>query len=141
MRDRERSPNEPERPAEEALDRRLREALEPPPSVAGRIARRAMAEEPQPRRPLVVRPAIAVAGLAIAAVALAALLVLPRLARVEPEGAPAATARYSITNRGEVLVVQALDGGPSSLHSTRPLPERTQSPPGMKIIVLGGTRP
>lgn len=131
-----------------AVDRRVRAALEPPPGSAERIARRALSGDDdgdaRPARPSVVRPAVAVAGLALAAAALAALLLLPRLDGldgVEPESLPGASARYSITNRGEVMVVQALDGGPSALRSTRPLSERPTSPPGMKIIVLGGARP
>jgi hypothetical protein len=94
-----------------------------------------------------VRTAVAAVGLALAAVALAALLLLPRLDRpdgldrAEPVGPPTSSARYSITNRGEVFVVQALDGGPSSLHANRATPEWRPSPPGRKLLVHGGPGP
>jgi hypothetical protein len=142
--------NGPERPADEAVDRHLREALQPPPGAAERLARRALDGEAKRARPLVVRPAVAAIGLALAAVALAALLFLPRLDRLdrldqldraEPVGPPTGSARYSITNRGEVIVVQALDGGPSSLHANRATPEWRPSPPGRKLLVHGGPGP
>lgn len=148
MREPSKPPNGPERIADDSVDRRLRQALEPPPEAAGRIARRALSEagadEERPARTFVVRPAVAIAGLALVAVALATLLLVLRLDPIEraaPEGSSASAARYSITNRGEVLVVQALDGAPSSLHSIRQSPERAPSPPGMRVLVLGGNRP
>jgi hypothetical protein len=147
-------PNGPERPgessAQDAVDRRVRRALEPPPGTASRIARRALDGAARPVRAWVVRPAVAAVGLALAAVALAALLFLPRLDRLdrldqldraEPVGPPTGSARYSITNRGEVIVVQALDGGPSSLHANRATPEWRPSPPGRKLLVHGGPGP
>jgi hypothetical protein len=151
--------NGPERPADEAVDRHLREALQPPPGAAERLARRALDGEARRARPPVVRPAVAAVGLALAAVALAALLFLPRLDRLdgpggldrldwldqldraEPVGPPTGSARYSITNRGEVIVVQALDGGASSLHANRATPEWRPSPPGRKLLVHGGPGP
>jgi hypothetical protein len=131
----------------------VRAALEPPPGTAARIARRALDGEARPARAWVVRPAVAAVGLALAAVVLAALLLQPRLRLGEdaPEEAvgaaeivteaPARGVRYSITNRGEVIVVQALDGGPSSLHANRATPEWRPSPPGRKLLVHGGAGP
>lgn len=152
MRDRSKPPNGSERPRErpvtEAVDRRLRDALTPPTGAAERIARRALGEEPRPVRRPVLRPAIV--GLALAAVVVALLFVLPRLwLRVAGPASPeavrqegrAGSARYSITNRGDVIVVQALDGGASSLHSTSSTPDRPSAPPGMRLIVTGGHRP
>jgi hypothetical protein len=116
-------PNGPERPgessAQDAVDRRVRRALEPPPGTASRIARRALDGEARPVRAWVVRTAVAAVGLALAAVARAALLLLPRLDRpdgldrAEPVGPPTGSARYTITNRGDVIFVTALDGGTS----------------------------
>jgi hypothetical protein len=161
MREPSKPPNGPEQPSDEVLDRRLREALGPPPGVARRIARRALdgegAGEAKRARPWLGRPAVAAAGLALAAVALAAHLLLPRLRLGEgasgdagriagpgsevPAEAPVRGARYSITNRGEVIVVQALDGGPSSLRANRATPEWRPSVPGRKLLVHGGTGP
>lgn len=152
MRDRSKPSSEPEppreRPVTEAVERRLRDALTPPTGAAERIARRALAQEPTPARRRSLRPAMV--GFALAAVVAALLFVLPRLwlRLAEPAGPEAVrqegragSARYSITNRGEVIVVQALDGGASSLHSTNSTPERPSAPPGMRLIVSGGHRP
>ena len=96
------------------------------------------------------------AGLALAALTLVLLFTLPggwlptetggRLRTVtggpEATASPAVTAAgssYSIHNHGEVIVVQSLDGGPSSLRSIRTAPDRRPSPPGMRLIVYGGT--
>lgn len=152
MRELSKSPNGPDRPregsAEDGIDRRLREALAPPPGAAERVARRALAGEQSPARRPVLRPALV--GLALAGLTVVLLLVLPRLwlrvaEPVEGEAvrqeAQAGSARYAITNRGEVIVVQALDGGASSLRSTDPTPGGPSAPPGMRLIVTGGTRP
>lgn len=152
MRDRSKPSSGPERPRKrpvtDAVERRLRDALTPPPGAAERIARRALAEEPTPAHRPLLRPVIV--GFTLAAVVAALLFVLPRLwLRVTEPADPevvrqegrAGSARYAITNRGEVIVVQALDGGASSLHSTNPTPGRPSAPPGMRLIVTGGARP
>ena len=158
-------PNEPDGQggpagASDSVDRRLRSALEPPPSAADRIARRALAdratdpkEEADDLAPVLARPLLGAAGLALAAVTLVLLFTLPGGWRPIERGETAETdivepgvsteapsgSSYSIRNHGEVIVVQALDGGPSSLRSIRTAPGRRPSPPGMRLIVHGGT--
>lgn len=87
----------------EALDRRLRAALEPPPATVARVVSRARAARPRRRWPRLV--AAAALGVAL----LATLLERQRHPPHGPEQAPE-PATLRITNEAGAVVVTASDG-------------------------------
>lgn len=111
------------------LGERLREALEPRPGTAARIARIALSgvSEARPVRP--GAPRLAAAAVVSALVAAAALLILPLRPPVEPEAA------LKIENAGDVLIVRSREGGGWLLQSGEA--ERGSSS-GILIVTYGG---
>jgi hypothetical protein len=111
-------------------------ALEPGEERVGRVVQGALAVRER-RRPSVAL--VAVLGAGVVALVLLAALLLPAIRGGSPPGEPpAAVARFHVTNRNGVVVVQDADGGATFLYSR----ERPSEPPrGMRMIVRGGTRP
>lgn len=117
---------------DDILDRRLREALEPRPGQAARMAREALRprEESSSRR----RAAAALVAGAVVALVLGVSLGMPGLRPATPEEPASSSARYSLYNRNGVLVVRSLGGGTAFLQAG----ERSQDPaPAMIFIVRG----
>lgn len=113
------------------LGERLREALEPRPETAARIARAALSgvSEARPVRP--GPPRLAAAAVVSALVAAAALLAWPLRPPTEPEAA------LKIENAGDVLIVRSSEGGGWLLRSGET--ERGSSS-GILIVTYGGEK-
>ncbi|HKV13325.1 MAG TPA: hypothetical protein VJ725_34610 [Thermoanaerobaculia bacterium] len=113
------------------FDERLREALEPRPETAARIARAALSgERPVRSGP----PRLAAAAVMSALLAMAALLVWPLRPPAPPESGEAA---FKIENAGDVLIVRSSEGGGWLLRSGET--ERGSSS-GILIVTYGGER-
>lgn len=122
------------RETEGELDRRLRAALEPRPVQVGRVVEEALGGRGVRR---VRRLALAAGALVASTVILVGVLLAPGPRR-DRSPATLTAPRYTLTNRGGVVVVRGLDGRTEFVGSgSRP----SEPPPRMMLIVQGGTRP
>ena len=121
---------------EDAVDRRLRGALEPPAGLAARVARNALgarAARGGHRRPVTV----ALTAAALALLVVVAALLLPVLRSGSPPEGDLAASRHSLSNRDGILVVRRPDGGATFL---APGARIAEPPRGMMLIVRKETR-
>lgn len=114
------------------LGERLREALEPRPETAARIARAALSgERPVRSGP----PRLATAAVVSALVAAAALLAWPL--RPPAASGERSEAAFKIENAGDVLIVRSAEGGGWLLRSGE---TEQGSSSGILIVTYGGEK-